>query len=108
MKTFTKALDTVTRMPAWLPATMVVMTLWLAACAGMTRVPEPESPQALVYQANCSACHGLPHPHRHTFAQWQHLLVLMEARIRERGMTPLSPDDRETILHYLKKNARPD
>jgi len=71
-------------------------------------IPGAGSTKALAYQTRCGACHGLPHPHRHTFAHWGHLLALMEVRIKGCGMDPLNADDRDAILAYLKNNARSD
>ena len=85
---------------------VAIMMVVLTACSGMPPLPDAGTAEAQVFQSRCGTCHGLPHPHRHTFAQWQHVLAFMEMRIRERGMQPLGSEDRNAILRYLKNNAR--
>jgi hypothetical protein len=89
-------------------AVSAMMSIALAACSGMDRLPDASSAEAQAFQTRCGTCHGLPHPHRHTYAQWEYVMTMMEMRIRERGMNPLSSDDRDAILRYLKDNARTD
>jgi hypothetical protein len=48
----------------------------------------------------------LPHPARLTYPGWVQLLPLMERRMAERGMPPLSETERNEILVYLKAHAR--
>ena len=86
----------------------IVISATLPACSGMERLPDAGSAEARVFQSRCDVCHGLPHPHRHTYEQWEHVMTMMEMRIRERGMNPLGTDDRDAILRYLKDNARTD
>lgn len=70
------------------------------------RIPDAGSSAAQVYAARCSSCHVLPHPARLTYAGWVQLLPLMERRMAERGMAPMSDADRNEILAYLKAHAR--
>ena len=71
-----------------------------------TPVPDAESPAARRYAERCGACHALPHPARLTYPGWVRLLPLMERRMAERGMPPLSGAERNEILAYLKAHAR--
>lgn len=81
--------------------------LALAACAGApTPIPDSGSADARLYTERCSACHSLPHPARHTPAQWEHLLGVMERHMADRGMEPLAPGERRRILAYLAAHAR--
>ncbi|MBC8284559.1 MAG: cytochrome C [Nitrospinae bacterium] len=68
-------------------------------------VPEPESPGAKLYLEKCTQCHGLPGPKRHTAEQWDHLLVMMEGFMDQRGY-PFLKDDKKIIQDYLHKHAR--
>ncbi|RMD78020.1 MAG: cytochrome C [Gammaproteobacteria bacterium] len=78
----------------------------LAACATATPLPEAGSPAARLYAQRCGACHAVPHPKRLDFARWQATLKLMEERMAQRGLPPLSPEERRTLLAYLRRNAR--
>jgi hypothetical protein len=48
----------------------------------------------------------VPHPGRHSYQGWQYLVTVMEQRMAERGMLPLTTEDRTVILAYLQENAR--
>lgn len=69
-------------------------------------LPDTNHTGAQTYINRCSTCHSPPHPARHDYAGWQHLLSLMERRMVERGVPPLSDTERSYILAYLKDNAR--
>lgn len=79
----------------------------LAACAGApTPLPEADTDAARFYAARCGACHAVPHPGRHTAAEWDRMLALMDVRIAERAMPALEGNDRERIRAYLARHAR--
>ena len=81
--------------------------LLLAGCAGITPLPDKESLAARIYAEKCGLCHSVPHPRRHTFEEWRHMVALMEQRMQERGIDPpLSTDEEDAILSYLKQHAR--
>ena len=40
-----------------------------------------------------------------TPSMWETQVMMMEVKIQSAGMSPLSPDEREAILQYLKGNA---
>ena len=86
--------------------TSLVLAILLAACALDTPIPEPDSPDAIVYRQQCSGCHALPHPRRHTAAQWKHMMLVMDHVREERSVAPLTPEQRDQILGYLEANAR--
>jgi len=71
-----------------------------------TPLPEPDTPGGKLYRARCSVCHSLPHPKRMRYAQWEHMLSVMDKRMEHRKMKPLSEEERRAILEYLKRNAR--
>ena len=89
----------------------VCLVATLAGCstAGMsggTSLPDMDSSAAQTFVSRCSACHAVPHPGRHSYQGWLYLVTVMEQRMAERGMAPLSAEDREVILAYLQANAR--
>ena len=86
---------------------LVILGPALTGCAGgPTPIPEPDSAAARLYADRCGACHAVPHPRRNTVDDWHHLLPLMEQRIAERGLTPLTDEERETLSQYLDAHAR--
>lgn len=70
------------------------------------QIPAADSPGAQVFLAHCGTCHAYPHPARNTAKQWQHIVALMEIRMRERGMSPLGRTEHTALLAYLKANSR--
>lgn len=83
------------------------ISVGLLACAGQpTPIPDRASASAIIYQAKCSLCHALPHPKRHTIEQWQHIVAMMEQRMRERKFVELGQQERDKIMKYLAKHAR--
>jgi hypothetical protein len=88
---------------------LLVATAGCTLTAGkpaVTPIPDAGSPGALTFSARCGGCHALPHPERLSYQGWLRLLPLMERRIAERGMPPLSETERSEILVYLKAHAR--
>lgn len=85
------------------PALMCLTT----ACTSTPLASEADQTvKAQMFSARCSTCHALPHPKRHSYPEWQHLVAVMEQRMQERGMTPLDEQQRRDILTYLKLNGR--
>jgi hypothetical protein len=87
------------------------LVMMLAGCStagkqGGTSLPDMDSAAAQTFVNRCGACHAVPHPARLTYQGWQYLVPLMEQRMAERGMLPLTTEDREIILAYLQENAR--
>lgn len=97
-------------MPARL--TTLIVLIALAGCAGQSlrergpAVPDAGSPIARVYIERCGSCHAVPHPARHFYAGWRRLVPLMERRMAERGVRPLTDRERSDILAYLQAHAR--
>jgi hypothetical protein len=95
----------------WSCLPVLSLGITLAACSTTPRdatawLPDKGTPEAQVYIDRCAICHALPHPRRHSYQDWQNLLPVMEQRMAERGVTPLSDGDRQAILAYLKVNGR--
>tara|TARA_B100000315_G_scaffold9317_1_gene9184 strand:+ start:5110 stop:5364 length:255 start_codon:yes stop_codon:yes gene_type:complete len=84
---------------------MIIAFVFMVGCAGITRIPDPDSSEARLYTEKCTGCHSLPHPKRHRFHGWAHFVKLMEEEMEKKG-TPLSDEDKKVILGYLQKHAR--
>ncbi len=86
---------------------MVMTLLIVAGCAvHMTPIPDPQSSEATLYADRCGACHSIPHPKRHTYEQWKHMVEVMDRARDHEGMPALADDEKEKILAYLKTNSR--
>ncbi len=86
-------------------ATLVLVIGLFWGCSMTQTVPEPESPGAKLYLKKCTQCHGLPGPKRHTAEQWDHLLVMMESFMGEKGLA-FPVEEKKLIRDYLHRNAR--
>jgi hypothetical protein len=76
-------------------------------CAGRpTPIPDPDSPDAKLYVAKCILCHSVPHPGRHTYEQWEHMIEVMEKQMEHKTMAPLTVEEKAAILEYLKGHSR--
>jgi hypothetical protein len=83
---------------------VILISVFLIACAGQT-IPEPESPGARLFKDRCTQCHGLPGTKRHTPDQWDHLLVMMDGFMQEKGIN-FPAQERKLVRDYLRRNAR--
>jgi len=75
-------------------------------CSSFNTIPDEGTKEADLYSNKCGSCHSLPHPSRHTYAQWDHTMSLMEMRMNENNFNPLNEEEKKMILEYLKKHAR--
>ena len=76
-------------------------------CAGRpTPIPEASSPEGELFSTRCGMCHSVPHPKRHTFKEWEHIIGVMDKEMKHRKMEPLADDEKTAILRYLERNAR--
>lgn len=78
--------------------------IFLAACHARP-LPEADSDAARTYVQRCGQCHRAYDPRVMTGAMWQTQVELMETKIRQAGIEPLSADQRHIILDYLTRNA---
>ena len=86
---------------------ILVISALLAACADKpTPIPDATSSAGELYAAKCGSCHSIPHPKRHSLGQWEHMIGLMEKQMKQKGMTPLSEEERSALFDYLKRNSR--
>lgn len=77
-----------------------------SACKMATPIPENKSNDAIVFKSHCIICHSLPHPGRHTLAEWHQVLRMMDDRRLEKNMGRLSRKHKKAILRYLGKHSR--
>lgn len=84
---------------------IVLLSLFMMACAGTQTIPEPEGPGAKLYRERCTMCHGLPATTRHTPEQWGHLLVMMEGFMAQKNIE-YPAQEKKLIRDYLYRNAQ--
>ena len=78
--------------------------IFLAACQARP-LPEADSDAARTYVKRCGQCHRAYDPRAMTGAMWQTQVDLMDTKIRQAGIEPLTTDQRQIILDYLTRNA---
>ena len=88
-----------------LAAATAAAVISLAACQAARPLPEAGSDAARTYVERCGKCHRAYDPRSMTGAMWQTQLGLMDTKIRQAGMEPLTVDQRQIILDYLTRNA---
>lgn len=77
----------------------------LASGCKRATLPDAESPAATLYVARCGNCHAPYNPHELTSAMWETQVMMMEVKMQAAGQPPLTPDERDSILRYLKSHA---
>jgi len=75
----------------------------LAGCS--PNVPEPDSPGARLYVKHCNGCHRVFAPGSLKYAMWEFQLERMQGEMVRRGVSPLTPDEKETVLAYLRRHS---
>jgi diheme cytochrome c len=76
----------------------------LASCQS-ARLPGEGSDAAQLYINRCGQCHPAYNPSQMTAAMWATQVDLMQERMKQTGLAPLTPAERKTILDYLTSNA---
>jgi hypothetical protein len=86
---------------------LIASILLIAGCAvgRPTPIPDASSQAAGLYIEKCGPCHSVPHPKRHTFAEWEQIIVVMKKRMESKGMS-FTPEERKIVLDYLKEHSR--
>jgi len=79
----------------------VTVALSLTACS--PKLPEPESAGAKLYAARCNTCHRVFAPGSLKFEMWKVQVERMQGEIVRHGLPPLTPDERNVLLDYLKR-----
>lgn len=64
------------------------------------------SPAYHVLLHRCGACHITPAPAQLQAYQWKVVVTRMEGIIRDAGILPLAPRDRDAILSLLQRHAK--
>jgi len=61
----------------------------------------------ILFQARCAdLCHQLPDPNMLKAKQWVKVLKVMQKRMQQRGVMPMSEQEFSQILAYLQANSR--
>jgi mono/diheme cytochrome c family protein len=68
-------------------------------------LPDSTTPGAQLYVNRCGNCHAPYNPHELTASMWDTQVTMMEVKIHQAGMPPLTSDERDAILEYLKRHA---
>jgi len=76
----------------------------LTSCKG-GKIPDQGSEAAQLYVKRCGFCHQPYQPSLMTAEMWRTQVDLMQGRIKQIGIAPLSPDERKTIIDYLSSHA---
>ena len=81
----------------------------LLGAAGCNRpLPEQNSAAAHLYASRCGQCHRAYNPESLSAAMWQIQVEMMEDKMRQHRVPPLTSQERDTILSYLTRNAAHD
>ena len=83
----------------------IALAFVLASACKPASLPDATSPGAQVYASKCGNCHVPYNPHEMTASMWDTQVTMMEVKIQAAGMPPLTSEERESILEYLKRNA---
>ena len=83
-----------------------VALLFYGCAAKPTPIPEQQSSAAKLYRDKCGICHAVPHPKRHTYEQWQHMMAVMERHAKNAGTVLLTEEQKRVLLDYLKRHSR--
>ncbi|HXW84905.1 MAG TPA: hypothetical protein VEJ86_10905 [Candidatus Binataceae bacterium] len=86
-------------------AALLALTVLLLASCKPRPLPDADSPAAQLYKSRCGACHAAYNPRGMTAAMWQVQVDMMEGKMRDAGMAPLTEGERQMILDYLTRNA---
>ena len=59
-----------------------------------------------LFEGRCQMCHQLPEPDMLTPSQWKLILMVMQQRMQQAGVPPLTDDETGRLLEYLSARAR--
>ena len=85
-------------------AAAALLFLFFAGCKPAA-LPDSASPGAQLYVNRCGNCHAPYNPHELTASMWDTQVTMMELKIQQAGMPPLTSDEHDAILEYLKRHA---
>ena len=84
--------------------TLALFSILVAGCKRAS-LPDAASPAAQLYVSRCGNCHVPYNPHEMTAAMWDTQVTMMEVKMQAAGLPPLTSDERQSIVEYLKRNA---
>ena len=88
---------------------MIAFRLLALFCFACQRpLPEANSAAAQLYARRCGQCHHAYAPASLTAAMWRIQLEMMEGKMRQNRIAPLTDQERDAILGYLTRNAEHD
>ena len=59
-----------------------------------------------LFEGRCQMCHQLPEADMLTPSQWKLILMVMQQRMQQAGVPPLTEDETGRLLEYLSARAR--
>jgi len=59
-----------------------------------------------LFKGRCQMCHQLPEPSMLKPKQWKLILTVMQQRMQQAGVPPLTEEETEMLLEYLSERAR--
>jgi len=83
----------------------LVVALGAATAVGCTKLPDSDSPGAKLYAARCDTCHRVYGPGLLKFEMWKYQVDRMQGEMQRRGIPPLTPSEKVTVLDYLRKHS---
>ncbi|HVO22800.1 MAG TPA: hypothetical protein VMW56_04150 [Candidatus Margulisiibacteriota bacterium] len=84
---------------------LLVVAAVLSATGCGPNLPEPESAGAKLYAARCNTCHRVFAPGTLKFEMWKVQVERMQGELVRHGLPPLTPDERNVLLDYLKRHS---
>jgi hypothetical protein len=75
----------------------------LSACT--PKLPEPDSTGAKLYSERCDGCHRIFAPSTLKYEMWKVQVDRMQGELVRRGLSPLTTEERATVLDYLKRHS---
>lgn len=94
------------RQARWRILPLFLLLLLVAAVAGCSRpLPEENTAAAQLYAKRCGQCHRAYGPGLLSAAMWEVQVQMMESKMRQYRVPPLTDKERETILSYLTRNS---
>ncbi len=81
-----------------------LLLVGLAASCG-PRLPEPDSPGAILYRQRCSQCHRLFAPGSMTSATWEINLRMHVLGAKRGAKVALDREEERVLLEYLRRHA---
>lgn len=93
-----------TRFSAKAAALAFCSLAWLGCDA---KLPDPESPGAVLYAQRCNGCHRLYAPGLLKAEMWKVMVDRMQGELVRRGLPPLTPGERKIMMAYLEKHSSP-